>query len=180
MYNTSDKQNGFYVNQVDAGCYSVRLNIVGLLSHIDLVREFHRWMLTRSPEDRVYIYLENGACNNLWLTQGGFPLRNLIDIITAIKLTPAYDNLVLIVDQMLTGAASYLVLSTPKVKWGVLGCASFDAWMCDKSIEEYSLGERPYIKWIRDLFREGVKLNLYTEQEVEDHEKGRIVTLGLN
>lgn len=177
--NKDEDRVGFYVRELDAGCYSVRLDLVNLVNEHKLVKRFHQWMLTRSSDDKVYLYLENGATNNLWLT-GGWMVRNVADLIKAIQLSPAYENTVMLITQMLTGAASYLILATPRTKWGPLGFVSFDGWMSGKETSDYDQNLRSDIAWIKDLFRKGVKLGLYNDDAVKDHEAGRSVYLGLN
>lgn len=173
----NDEPVGFYVKELDAGCYSVRLNLAYLVYIPQLVRTFQSWMSTRSDKDKLFIYLENGATDSIW-SEGSPLLRNVADLVTSIQLSPAYENTTLVVSQMLCGAASYLILSTPRVKWGPLGFVSFDGWLSGKNVEDYDQGQRSDVKWVRDLFRKGVDLKLFTEQDVKDHEDGVGVTLG--
>lgn len=167
---------GFFVRKLDAGVYSVRLDLVYLVEVPQLVRTFQYWLSTRASTDKIYMYLENGATGNLW-SSGPSGIRNVANLVKSIQLSPAYDNLTLIVSQMITGAGAYLILSTPKVKWGPLGCVLFEGWLSGKSIEDYDQSSRSDIVWIKGLFRKGVKYKLFNEKDVKDHEDGRAVVL---
>lgn len=170
---------GFYVRELDAGAYSVRLDLVSLLTDPAIIRHFHHWCITRHPSDKIWIYLEHGATPNIWASNGSM-VTNVANVVKAVQLCPAYENLKIIVSQMVTGAGAYLVLSTPQVVWGPLGFVSFDGWLSGKSVEEYDQAFRSDIKWIKAYFRRGVKLGLFTEEQVKDYEDGRMIALGLN
>lgn len=177
----SDEQKkiGFYIKELNVGEYSVRCDLVDLLLNGSIIRHFHHWLLTRNRNDKIYLYLENGATPNIW--SGGMKLIvNLSNVIKAIQLSPSYENINIIVPQMVTGVGSYLVLTTPRIFWGPLGCVCFDGWLSGKDISEYDQAMRADIEWVKSYFKKGVGLKLFTENEVRDFEEGRMVTVGLD
>lgn len=171
---SKESQSGFFIHQLDVGFYSVRLSLFTLVQSPGMVRHLHHWLITRSPEDRILLYLEDGATPSVFGT-GGWTLVQVANIFKAIQLCPAYDNLMMIISQMLTGVASYLILATKKTKWSPLGFVSFDGWMSDKAITEYDVGVRSDILWVKNVFRKGVSMGLFSEEQVKDHEDGRMV-----